>query len=243
MSVILHGGGSGAALSASLEGLVREAAARSRREGAPLLACVVAAGGGTLASYQRGWENAIREAGGEARMLVVPRDASGTPEREIDLAELTTADALVVAGGLTPGYLEALAPLSTDIRRLVSEGMPYLGSSAGAMIAATSALVGGWRIGGVPVAREEWSEGLDEVELREGLGLIDVTIDVHAVEQGLLTRAIAAVEAGLADAVLAIDEGASLVVAEGALEILGAGSVWRAVATEDGVAVCSDRAA
>lgn len=241
MSVILHGGGPGAAQDAAIARLVAEARARSG--GAPRLALVLCAEGGALAPYQAGWEASLREAGaGDIDAVLVPLGEDGAPEREVDLAELSRADGVVVGGGLTPAYLAALHPLSTDLRRMVAEGVPYLGSSAGAMIAAASALVGGWRIGGVPVIREMWSEDLDEVELREGLGLIDVTIDVHAAEQGLLVRAIAAVEAGMAEAILAIDEDAALVVGEGALEILGPGSVWRVLAAEDGASVRSDRA-
>ncbi len=138
-----------------------------------------------------------------------------------DTTVLSDVDALVVGGGVTPDYLGAIAPLVDQLRLLVADGLPYLGYSAGAMIAADRALVGGWRIGGVEICPEEASEGLDEVELREGLGLVDLTIDVHAVQAGTLARLIASAEAEFVTAGLAIDEDTALVVGEGALEVRG----------------------
>jgi cyanophycinase len=152
---------------------------------------------------------------------------------------LSDVDALVIGGGVTPHYLDAVAPLVDQIRLLVSDGLPYLGYSAGAMIASDRALIGGWRIGGVEICPEDASEGLDEVELREGLGLVDLTIDVHAVQAGTLARLIASAEAEFVTAGIAIDEDTTLVVGEGALEVRGTGSVWRVVAGEDSVAVAT----
>jgi len=152
---------------------------------------------------------------------------------------LSDVDALVIGGGVTPHYLDAVAPLVDQIRLLVSDGLPYLGYSAGAMIASDRALIGGWRIGGVEICPEDASEGLDEVELREGLGLVDLTIDVHAVQAGTLARLIASAEAEFVTAGIAIDEDTTLVVGEGALEVRGTGSVWRVVAGEESVAVAT----
>lgn len=156
-----------------------------------------------------------------------------------DTGVLSDIDALVVAGGVTPDYLAAIAPVVDQVRLLVSDGLPYLGYSAGAMIAADRALVGGWRIGGIEVCPEEASEGLDEVELREGLGLVDLTVDVHAVQAGTLARLIASAEAEFVTAGLAIDEDTTLVVGEGALEVRGTGSVWRVIAGEESVSVAT----
>ena len=65
-------------------------------------------------------------------------------------------------------------------------GRPYLGFSAGAMIAPERAIIGGYRVRGVEVCPEEASEGLGEVELREGLGLVPFAVDVHAAQAGTL---------------------------------------------------------
>ncbi|WP_065963001.1 Type 1 glutamine amidotransferase-like domain-containing protein [Curtobacterium sp. UCD-KPL2560] len=180
----------------------------------------------------------LAEAIGGARQaeVLVTEVASGAV---FDTAVLSDVDALVVGGGVTPDYLDAIAPLVDQLRLLVSDGLPYLGYSAGAMVAADRALVGGWRIGGVEVCPEGASEGLDEVELREGLGLVDLTIDVHAVQAGTLARLIAAAEAEFVTAGLAIDEDTALIVGEGALEVRGTGSVWRVVSGEDAVSVAT----
>jgi cyanophycinase len=168
-------------------------------------------------------------AAGDAKVVLTV-----VPEGEtFATAVLSDVDGLAVAGGLTPAYLSAVEPLVDQIRLLVADALPYLGYSAGAMIAADRALVGGWRIGGVAVCPEAWSEGLDEVTLAEGLGLVDLTIDVHAVQAGTLARLIAAAEAGFVTAGLAIDADTALIVGEGALEVRGTGSVWRVIAAED----------
>jgi cyanophycinase len=174
--------------------------------------------------------------GSRAAEVLVTEVAAGAV---FDTTVLSDVDALVVNGGRTPDYLDAVAPLVDQIRLLVSDGLPYLGYSAGAMIAADRALVGGFRIGGVEVCPESASEGLDEVELREGLGLVDLTIDVHAVQAGTLARLVAAAEAEFVTAGLAIDEDTTLVVGEGALEVRGTGSVWRVMAGDESVSVAT----
>lgn len=145
----------------------------------------------------------------------------------IDLAALADLDGLVVWGGLTPAYRESLAPVFGEIRRQVAAGLPYFGYSAGSALAADTAIVGGWRIGDVPVAPEHAAEGLDQVTLADGLGLLDLAIDVHAAQWGTLARLIAATEAGLVDGGIAIDEDTALIVGEGALRVVGRGSVWK----------------
>ncbi|HZK59865.1 MAG TPA: Type 1 glutamine amidotransferase-like domain-containing protein [Cryobacterium sp.] len=153
------------------------------------------------------------------------------------LTAVAGVDGILVGGGLTPAYLAAVAPIAGEIRRQVASGIPYLGFSAGAQIAAERALVGGWRIGGVEVSPEDAAEGLDEITIEPGIGLLDVTVEVHAAQWGTLSRLVAATEAGLIDGGLAIDESTTLVVGEGALTVAGAGSVWRVSQAPDGVLV------
>lgn len=150
---------------------------------------------------------------------------------------LSDIDGLVVGGGLTPAYLAAVQPLIDEIRLLVGDGLPYLGYSAGAMIAADRAIVGGWRMDGVPVCPAETAEDLDEVTVVEGIGLVDLAVDVHAAQWGTLGRLVAATEAGLVEGGVAVDEATVLVVNDGGLRIAGAGNVWRVLDDAAGIVV------
>lgn len=116
------------------------------------------------------------------------------------------ADGLFVGGGLTPAYLAAFAEIGPLVRRRVQEGMPYLGFSAGAAIAAQRAVIGGYLIDGVAVCDEDAGEELDEVTVLDGLGLVPFAVDVHAAQWGTVSRLVAAVGAGLVDSGIAIDE-------------------------------------
>ncbi|WP_166865319.1 Type 1 glutamine amidotransferase-like domain-containing protein [Salinibacterium sp. ZJ70] len=150
---------------------------------------------------------------------------------------LTDIDGLLVGGGVTPWYLEAIDPLIEEIRLLVADGLPYLGYSAGAMIAADRAIVGGWRINGVEVCPEETGEGLDEVTVVEGIALVDIAVDVHAAQWGTLSRLVAATEAGLVDGGVAIDERTALIVDDHGFGVRGDGSVWQVIDAPAGVIV------
>ncbi|WP_125773426.1 Type 1 glutamine amidotransferase-like domain-containing protein [Antribacter gilvus] len=134
---------------------------------------------------------------------------------------------IVVGGGPTPVYLDALHPVAGAIRTAVADGVPYLGFSAGAMIAPDRAIVGGWCADGRPVCPEEWSEGLDEVTVLDGLGLVRFAVDVHAAQAGTLSRAVAVVQRGVVPVAEAIDEDSTLVVrSDGSQAVLGRGRVW-----------------
>ena len=156
-----------------------------------------------------------------------------TRERTLVPTDLGSADGIFIGGGLTPGYHAAVMPAADTIRGLVSTGVPYAGFSAGAMIAGDVALLGGWRIGGIPVVAEKNGEGLDDVTLDAGLGLVDLVVDVHCAQYGNLSRAVAIVDAQLAERVVAIDENTSLIVSPGGLVVAGEGSVWTVERTDD----------
>jgi cyanophycinase len=162
-----------------------------------------------------------------------------------DPGAFAKVDAVVVGGGLTPAYWEALHPAAATIRRLVADGAPYLGFSAGAMVAPRRALVGGYKVNGVEVCGEECSEGLDSVDIREGLGLAGFSVDVHAAQAGTLSRAVGVVAAGLVERAVAIDEQTAVVLAalgDGDYDVIGSGHCWD-VHRSGGTAVVSVRSA
>jgi cyanophycinase len=176
------------------------------------------------------WEGNLRAAGaGDVRMLVV------SAERPLSSDDLAGVAGVYVAGGLTPGYQEALragAPLPD---------VPYAGFSAGAAVAGERALVGGWRarIGDaeVVVCDDGAGEDLDLVEVRDGLGLVPVLADVHAAQWGTLGRLVHAVLAERREG-WAIDEGTALELRAGEpVAVHGVGAATRVRPAQDGVTV------
>ncbi|MEP7020988.1 MAG: hypothetical protein ABI808_10075 [Pseudonocardiales bacterium] len=186
----------------------------------PAVACVVIDEGDGQAEYQR-WQTVLAAtASCEPFAVLVPLNG------RFDVSQLDRADALLVCGGLTPAYAAALAPVAAPIRDWLAAGRPYAGFSAGAAIAADRALIGGWLLDGRPVCPEDSSEDLDEVTVVPGLGLLPVSVDVHCSQWGNLSRAVAAVRAGLVPSAIAIDEDtAFLVQADGAGLVAGAGAM------------------
>lgn len=166
-------------------------------------------------------------------LLIVPGDGPA----EFSSAVLTDIDALVIGGGMTPDYLRAVEPIMEEIRLLVADGLPYLGFSAGAMIAADRAVIGGYRIDGIQVCPEETGEDLEEVTISEGLGLVDLAIDVHAAQWGTLGRLVAATEAGLVGGGVAVDEHTAVIIGGHGLQVAGSGSAWRVLDEPAGVVV------
>jgi len=231
VSIHLMGGGRDAARGAEVwAGFVAEATERAESAGreAPRISVVLVGEG-----LDPDWYRERLTAGGacEPTVTVVPTGQT------LNATAFLDADALLIGGGHTPSYLDAVLPAVDQIRLLVADGLPYLGFSAGAMIVADRALVGGWRIGGVEVCAEQASEDLDELTLVAGIGLVDLAVDVHAAQWGTLSRLVAATEAGLVDGGVAIDEHTALVIGDGGLTVVGDGSVWKVTAHQDGVLV------
>lgn len=236
MSIHLVGGGWSPAQTTAVFGpFLDEATAGAARESAEATSIVVLLVGGTTAEDEDYAARYRALLGGLADVAVTITRVS--PGETFEPAHLAGAHGLVIGGGTTPDYLAAVQPIAGEIRRLAASGLPYLGFSAGAAIAAERALVGGWRIGDVPVCAEDAGEGLEDVAIEAGLGLVDLTIEVHAAQWGTLARLLAATEAGLVDGGVAIDEDTAFVVGEQGLRVEGAGNVWSVRSTEDGVLV------
>ena len=168
------------------------------------------------------WEDALRLAGAsDVCCLLEPPSADA----------LAGAAGVFVGGGATPGYQEALAGWRAPAE------LPFAGFSAGAAVAGARAIVGGWRLGGRDVCAEEAGEDLDELAVRDGLGLVPFAVDVHATQWGTLTRLVHAVRAGLVETGWAIDEGTVLVVDDGIVRVEGLGSAYRVAPRNGAVAV------
>ncbi|HEU5485385.1 MAG TPA: Type 1 glutamine amidotransferase-like domain-containing protein [Microlunatus sp.] len=178
----------------------------------------------------------LRDLGPCRAVPVLVAEGDAVPAAAID-----DLDGLLVAGGLTPAYLAAVTPVAGEIRRLVVAGLPYLGFSAGAQIAATTAIIGGWRSGAVPICDEDCGEDLDQVTTAPGLGLVDFAVDAHAAQWGTLTRAITAVDRGDVDRAVAVDESTACIVTEHSTLTAGAGQCWWVQRTGAGVVVRADR--
>ncbi|WP_455835460.1 Type 1 glutamine amidotransferase-like domain-containing protein [Pseudarthrobacter siccitolerans] len=163
--------------------------------------------------------------------------AAGSPA---DPAVFDHVDGIVVGGGLTPAYLEGLRACTGAIAARAADGAPYLGFSAGAMIAPARGIMGGYRINSVEVCGEECSEDLDEVDIRAGLGLVPFAVDVHAAQAGTLSRAVGAVAAGLVDRAVAVDENTAVFLPDGGaadFEVMGSGNCWDIRRTGEGCSV------
>lgn len=140
-------------------------------------------------------------------------------------------DGIAVGGGPTPEYLAGLGDSGHAIRAAVAAGAPYVGFSAGAMIAPNSALVGGYHLEGREVCPREWSEGLDAITVHPGLGLVQFSVDVHTSQAGTLGRTVTLVESGAVATAVGIDEDTCLVISgqEARFEecsVIGSGNVW-----------------
>ncbi|MGW3459815.1 hypothetical protein ACWDE9_09545 [Streptomyces olivaceoviridis] len=197
--------------------------------------CLILDEGDGAAQFER-YAAALRKAGPPCTPvpLLVPLGGRFEPEAALD-----GIDGLLVCGGLTPAYQDALVDSLERLPALLAaRGMPYAGFSAGAAVAARRAVVGGWLLDGVPVCPEETGEDLAEIEVRPGLGLVPFSVDVHAAQWGTLARLVAAVARGHAPYGVAVDENTLLTVGDGEARVTGAGRVHVVrPAPEAGVAV------
>lgn len=144
---------------------------------------------------------------------------------------------LFVCGGSTPLYHRALCADLGWVQYLRDNAVPYGGTSAGAMVAADRAILGGWLTAEEPARQilfEGASEGLDTLTVRPGAGLVPFAVDVHAGQTGTLTRLVHAVQSGQANEGWAIDEDTLLAVHPTRIQIYGRGNAYRVVRAAEG---------
>ena len=75
------------------------------------------------------------------------------------------------------------------------------------------------------------------IDVRNGLGLVNFAVDVHATQWGTLSRLVHAIDARHADEGWAIDENTMLEINENNIRIFGAGSAYRVRRGENNLAV------
>jgi cyanophycinase len=227
-TVHLLGGGWDPAAAPALYGPFIEAAGP-----APVVATLVVDEGDGAEQLGRWAAVLTRTAACEPVPVLVPAG------ERLDPAALGDADALLVCGGRTPAYAGALASVAGEVQEWLAAGeRPYAGFSAGAAVAAARAVVGGWRLDGVPVCPEEAGEDLDEVRVVPGLCLVPWSVDVHCAQWGTLPRLLATLGGRGAGDGLAIDEDTAVHLDGDAGRVAGAGAAWR-LAAGDPVGVLS----
>jgi cyanophycinase len=216
-SVHLLGGGWDPAAAPAMYGPFLEAAGTN-----PTVAAVVLDEGDGQMYFDR-WAAALRGVSPcEPVPVLVPLGS------RFDVAALGDADALMVCGGLTPAYADALVPVAGELRSWLADGdRPYAGFSAGASIAAAQALVGGWQDGGVQICPDDAGEDLDEVTVVPGLGLVPWAVDVHCAQWGTLPRLVTAVCRHSVPG-LAIDENTAVHIDGEGARVAGFGTAWSA---------------
>ncbi|NJN55672.1 MAG: hypothetical protein HC804_13530 [Anaerolineae bacterium] len=167
---------------------------------------------------------------------LVPLFATATQPLTAEMLAQVNPSGLFVCGGMTPYYHQAICADLSWLAYLRESDIPYGGTSAGAAVAATNAILGGWQATRQEQSREMLfsgaGEGIDPLTVRPGLALVPFAVDVHASQMGTLTRLIHAVELGLVAEGWAIDENTMLVVNGRQLQIFGQGHcyrVWREV--------------
>ncbi|MEU6771091.1 hypothetical protein [Streptomyces sp. NPDC046759] len=115
------------------------------------IGCLIVDEGDGTTLFER-YAEVLRKAGPDSTPvpLLVPLGSRFEPDDALD-----GVDGLLVCGGLTPAYQEALAGCLERLPALLTRrGMPYAGFSAGAAVAARRAVVGGWLAGGGRCARK-----------------------------------------------------------------------------------------
>lgn len=135
-----------------------------------------------------------------------------------------------VCGGLTPAYFDAICQDKQWLEYLSENEIPYCGFSAGASIVSEKAIIGGWRREmknkTVQITDENAGEDLDLLEVKNGLSLVNFTVDVHATQWGTLSRLVHAVDDGFAREGWAIDENTMLRINKNNIEVFGAGNAY-----------------
>jgi len=155
---------------------------------------------------------------------------STTQNITCDILHAIAPSCIFVGGGLTPRYQEFLGNNRDFIEYILNNNLPYGGFSAGSAIAAQQSIVGGWKITAsghdIPILDADFSEGLDNIEIREGLGFLPYPLDVHGSQWGTITRVIHAVDHNLIEHGLVLDESTMIEYKNDTMTVFGMGHVY-----------------
>lgn len=148
-----------------------------------------------------------------------------------DILHTITPSCIFVGGGLTPRYQELLGNNRDFIDYIIQNNLPYGGFSAGSAISTKESIVGGWKIKesgkDIPILDSDFSEELEYIEIRNGLGFLHYPIDVHGSQWGTITRVIHAVDQNMIKNGLVIDESTMIEYKHDTMTVFGIGHVYR----------------
>lgn len=187
-------------------------------------------------AVQESWQaySNIFTAVGVPQEKLIPLFVTPTNPLTYQMIAQAKPSGLFICGGMTPTYHQAISAEVSWAAYLQESQIPYGGTSAGAAIAASHAILGGWQAARQDKVREILffgaGEGIDPLTVRPSLGLVPFAVDVHASQMGTLTRLIHAVELGMVKEGWAIDENTMLVVNGRQMRVHGQGHcyhVWR----------------
>ncbi|MTE19580.1 hypothetical protein F0L17_10660 [Streptomyces sp. TRM43335] len=216
MSIHLIGGGRNEEAAATVHGpFLAEAGT------APTVACLLIDGGRGTEHFAR-IEAALRAAAPNCTPEPVLVPVGGT----FDPSVLDGADALWVGDGPAAAYHDALADVLDTVTLRVMRGMPYAGFSSGASLAAEHAIVGGRLADGIPVCPDAAADGLEEIDVRPGLGLLPGAVETRAARTGTLSRLVEVVTRGRAGRGVALDEDTLLTVDGHRARVSGRGRAY-----------------
>jgi cyanophycinase len=228
MTTVLIGGGWDPAAAAAVYGPFLEAAGAR-----PEIGCVIVDEGDGEEYFDRFAAVLTSVAPCRPMPVLVPAGSA------LSMSALGGCSALLVCGGSTPAYGTALGPVRGALRAWLAAGRPYAGFSAGSAVAATRAIVGGYRRSGRVVCPPDAGEDLEEVTVVDGLGLVPFAVDVHAAQWGTLGRLSAAVADGLVPAGVAIDEDTAVLVDGPSATVVGLGAAHVVMSAATGVSLRS----
>lgn len=156
-----------------------------------------------------------------------------TREQRLETPALAALEpsGVCVCGTSTPLCHQVLCQDLGWVTWLQDQNLPYCGVSSGAVVAGDRAVVGGWRVtvdGEKHPFQAHWaSEGLDDLEVRPGLGLAPFAIECHAGQWGTLVRLVHAVAMELVGQGWAIDEDTLLEIGTRGIYTNGLGHTYR----------------